>query len=208
MEHNWVYGFVPKFHLDKEANIPTYYSSFILLISAGLLAVIAMVKKRNRELYARHWLILAVIFLYLSIDEGAAIHELLTKPLRHIFNLSSTFYFTWIIVGFVAVVVFGIFYIKFFLSLPSKTRYIFLLAGIIYIGGALGVEVIGDYYLATTFGNRNFLYGMIVTVEESFEMVGIILFISALLDYIVMNTSNVCLSFKKSEVAQNKIEVN
>jgi hypothetical protein len=59
-----VYGVVTKFDLDRENNIPTYFSSAILLLSAFLLGTIAVLKKRQNDLYARHWKTLAVIFLF------------------------------------------------------------------------------------------------------------------------------------------------
>ena len=45
------------------------------------------------------WLraVLAVIFLYLSIDESAQIHELINPALTDSFNLGGVFYFSWVI---------------------------------------------------------------------------------------------------------------
>src|SRR5215510_12996437 len=55
-----------KFNVDYEQSIPTWFSSAILLGSAGLLGIIAMAKRSSQDRYARHWLGLAIIFLYLS----------------------------------------------------------------------------------------------------------------------------------------------
>ena len=48
------------------------------------------------------------------------------------------------------------------------------------------MERFGGYY-ANTHGFTNFTFNVISTIEETLEMVGIILFIYALLDYIRVN---------------------
>lgn len=50
-----VYGLVRMFFLDNENNIPTFFSSGILLLSACLLAAISVFKKRGRDSFAAHW---------------------------------------------------------------------------------------------------------------------------------------------------------
>lgn len=63
------------FELDREANIPTLYSSVTILLCAGLLAVIAVAEKRQQRRQYIYWLVLALTFLFLSIDETAGLHE-------------------------------------------------------------------------------------------------------------------------------------
>ena len=64
----------------------------------------------------------------------------------------------------------------------------------IYIGGAIGCELIGAYY-AEICGTQNMAYSMIVTVEESLEMAGLILFIWALLKYVADNYKELQITF-------------
>ena len=52
----------------------------------------------------------------------------------------------------------------------------------VYVGGALGVELIGGF-VADRFG-RGALYKALVVVEESAEMVGITIFVHALLAHL------------------------
>jgi len=92
------------------------------------------------------------------------------------------FYFAWVIPGIALVLVLGLFFLRFLLSLPATTRRRFLIAATLYLGGALGVELIGGQY-AELHGFESFTYSMIATVEESLEMAGLILFIRALLKY-------------------------
>jgi hypothetical protein len=56
------------------------------------------------------------------------------------------------------------------------------LAAVLYIGGAVGFELVGGYY-AELHGEKNLTFNLIATVEETLEMTGIVLFNYALLRY-------------------------
>ena len=172
-----------KLCLDQEINIPTCFSTLLLFLSAILLAVIASLQKNRTENYPFHWALLSVIFLYLSVDETAGLHELFNKPIKLNLNPSGAFENGWVIVAIPLVVLFGVVYLRFITHLPRKTRISFLLSGSIYIAGAIGFELIGAGYVSQH-GIDNLTYAMIVTIEESLEMLGSIIFIAALLDYL------------------------
>ena len=74
-DRNSLFGFVQMFDLDREANIPTWYSSSALLVASGLLAIIAKVQASLGAPFVRHWAALSLIFLFMSIDESAAFHD-------------------------------------------------------------------------------------------------------------------------------------
>ncbi|MBL3591541.1 MAG: hypothetical protein JMN24_17410 [gamma proteobacterium endosymbiont of Lamellibrachia anaximandri] len=58
----------------------------------------------------------------------------------------------------------------------------FILAGVVYLVGAIGFNFIGDQY--TYYERREAVsYVVIYTIEELCEMLGIIMFIYALLKY-------------------------
>lgn len=181
--HNYVYGFVPKFNRDKESNVPTFFSSFLLLISALLLWIIAEVKKKARDLYARLWFMLSLIFLSFSMDESAGIHELMINPLRSLLKTSGIFYFAWVIPVMILLLIFALSYFKFFIDLPIQIKHLFSIAFILYVAGALGFELIGGYY-ADLYGTERLLYVIITTIEESLEMIGILIFVHSLFKYL------------------------
>ena len=195
--YNTLGGIIPEFDLNSENNIPTWYSSSALLLASALLAMIALVKLQWQETYARHWVVLAVIFLFLSMDEAASIHEkgselaLLIMPSLVDFGyLSRYLYFAWVVFGVPFVLLFSLAYLRFLIHLPAKTRSLFVLAGIIYVGGALGVEMLGarDFYL---YGEgRPLVHSMLILWEEGFEMFGIVVFIYALTSYLGSHLTN------------------
>ena len=137
------------FSVNLEESIPTWYSTIILFIASGLLWAIAFSKRSAQDRYTPYWFGLAIIFLYLSMDEGAVIHEILADPLQKAFNTQGFLAFGWQIVAFPLVIIFGLFYIRFLFGLPTRFRILFISAGVIYAGGALIVEGISANRWAT-----------------------------------------------------------
>jgi hypothetical protein len=194
--HDVQLGFLHQLNLAEENNIPTWYSSSALLLSAILLAVIGLANKREGNPYTREWLGLAAIFLYLSLDEAASLHEgtnaltdaLLGPMLEAAGYLHGLLYYSWVIVGAMFVLIVALAYLRFLAALPVQTRSLFLIAGTLYVGGALGVEILGarHFYL---YGLKDFSYMMFVAVEEGLEMLGIVVFLYALISHLGSSSS-------------------
>jgi hypothetical protein len=163
--------------LSCEQNAPTWYVSSLLLLCAVLLALIALAKRQDRAAYVPHWWFLAASFLYISLDETVTIHEKASKW----FDYDGILHFGWVIPASAVVVVLGLAYLKFLAHLPSRTRWQFICAGAVYVGGALGVEFILGYWTDIA-GSKNLTYGMIDLVEESMELGGVTLFLCSLLE--------------------------
>jgi hypothetical protein len=174
------------FGLSRERNIPTLFSSVILLGSSMLLGYIAYLTRLTGGRYSLFWAILSLGFLYLSVDETAYIHETLSEDRAG-----------WVFVAAPFVILFFLFYIRFFLHLPRSTKLYFLSAGLLFIGGAFFLEFIGSWRRSIVDENSIAqTYLVFTTVEESFEMLGIILFIYALLLYLRDNFPDYYLSFQ------------
>lgn len=183
--HVHVYGLLRLFDLDEESNIPTFHSALLLLLAALLLAIIGVLKKRSHAPYSLQWSILALLFMYLAVDEVARFHELLGRPAFELMGggAHGIFYRTWVIPAIAFLFLLALFYLRFLLHLPKRTKLLFCLAAILYIGGAVGAEMIGGWY-GERYGFDTFIYIALVTLEESLEMAGVIVFIHALLTYI------------------------
>ncbi|QBA64720.1 hypothetical protein [Muriicola soli] len=125
------------------------------------------------------WIILGILFIFLGIDEFASIHEKVGDYFRNRMNLTGYLETAWIVPYGIAVLVLFILYFKFLSRLPRRTRKYFVISGLIFVFGAIGFEII-----ATKMSKKDFSYHIIMTLEESFEMIGIALFIYTLLDYI------------------------
>ncbi|PIG92691.1 hypothetical protein [Gloeocapsopsis sp. IPPAS B-1203] len=183
------------FNLNRELNIPTLYAMCLLLISSILLAVIAYAKQMRGDHLVHYWTALSILFLCLAIDEVISIHERMTMPLRSALNAGGLLYYAWIIPGAIFVLLCLLAFRKFLSYLPTKTRQLMFLAGLIFVSGAIGVEAIGGYY-AHLYGERNMAYAMIAGVEEFLEMLGVIVFIYALLSHVDSVMKGLSIHFK------------
>jgi hypothetical protein len=180
--HEYLLGFVYFFNVDEESNLPTWFSSMNLLFAAAILGAIAVAKRRQNDPFAAHWAVLGLVFLGLSIDEAAVIHEISIDPLRDAFRLDGALKLAWVIPGAIFALGFAAFMLRFLSSLPSGTRDAFIGAGALFVAGSIGVEMVSALWLSAH-GEENLTYNAIVTVEESFEMLGVVAFIGALLEY-------------------------
>ena len=194
--HDYVYGLVRLFYLDEEQNIPSIFATFQLFFAALLLAIITGIKKKQGDRDVSRWAVLALGFVFLGIDEGASIHELLERPMRALLRggPAGDFYLVWVIPAVAAMLALVPFFLGFLLRLPFGTRIAFVVAGIIFVGGAVGVELIGGYY-AKLHGSQNLTFSMFVTVEETMEKGGIAFFIYSLLKYLADEKQEVLIRF-------------
>jgi len=176
------------FDLDKEWNLPTWYASTSLLFCSLLLAIIAFSLRKAKKRFFFHWIFLSAIFLVLTLDEGLAFHEQSITPLKDLFSsmgyrTAGLLYFSWVFPAAILVLIFVAVYVRFLMNLPFRTRILFVTAGAVYVGGALFMESITGLY-AFYAGRENLTYAMLTNTEEVLEMVGILVFIYALLSYI------------------------
>jgi len=190
LEGKTVLGFLQDFRLfnfDFENNIPTWYSSFQLLLAALFMGLIAAWKLQIKDKYRIQWSILGVLLLLMSLDETASIHERFVQPLQNSLKLGGLLHFSWLILGFIIVAAFIIYFYKFFLHLDKKTRNKIIIAGGLYLAGVLGSELVGGW-IVEAFGD-SIQYAVITTVEEMLELFGIALLINTLLEYIKLHIS-------------------
>lgn len=190
--HVFLTEIAPLFYVDTEHNIPTYFSVWLILLSSFLLGVIATLKSKQNVPHVSKWAILSFGFFIMALDEAFQFHERLNIPVGRLLGDGSlgVFYFPWTIPGIALVFVLGVYFLKFLFDLPAATRNRFILAAVLYVGGAIGVELIGSRH-AELHGYENWAYSMIATLEESLEMGGLIVFIWALLNYCAENYKNV-----------------
>ena len=146
-----------------------------------LLFAIKKFKVGVRDRYARHWRFLSFTFLYLAVDELLSIHEKVSDPL-HKMGVNGILHNAWLLPASVIVLIFGLSFLGFLFHLPKSVRRLVLLAFCTFIAGAGVIELLGGYY-AFLHGREGLVYALVTTVEETCEMLGIVIFIYALLLY-------------------------
>lgn len=169
------------FNADREANFPSFFSTGLLFFSAVLLSLIAFAKK-GRPFFVG-WCFLAVIFFFLSLDESVQLHESIIKSTRALFGVSGYFFYAWVIPYGILTMAMFIAYLKFLLHLPKVTGRLFVVAGVCYVTGAIGFEMLDAAHQEAQ-NSVDLVEAMLFNTEELMEMTGIIIFIYALLSYV------------------------
>jgi hypothetical protein len=182
--------FVRLLDLDSENNLSAWYSSVALLLCAVMLAIIGLHHRGQAKKFARHWLALAILFLCLSIDEAASIHEMSDGVIHrwllargHLDATLAVIGTAWLLAGFVFTIIVAVTFWRFLMQLPKPTMWSFLIAGGLYFGGAVGVEAVSNHLLNYHSGSKTLGYEFLVALEEAMEMFGVILFIRSLMVY-------------------------
>jgi hypothetical protein len=184
--HNELRGFSWLLDLDEERNIPSFYSTLVVLLDAGLLVLLGSLYRSQRRPEVGFWFFLACVFLFLAYDEAFSVHERIGKLIGGMIG-SQRGHFTWLAagIGFAALV--GALSLRFVFRMPPRTRGLIVLSGTIFVAGAVGFEIIGGWRYAQalpTVQHPDALYFACVAAEESLEMLGMALFNYTLLDHI------------------------
>lgn len=185
--HDYLFGLIRLFDVDQEANIPSLFSTLLLLSAGLLLAMIGREEKARGGPDAARWTFLSAVFLFLMVDESASLHELLILPGRELLgkHIPGIFYYAWVIPYFVLVVALAAYLLGFFLRLPWAIKIRFVLAAVLFVGGSIGFEL-AEGAEDMAYGQKNMLYSVLTAIEEGMEMAGVIVFIHALLQYIAV----------------------
>lgn len=186
--HDHLMGFVPLFSVSEESNIPTYFSSLLLLMSAVIACCIGLWSRRHCRPNPIAWLLLSGLLLTMSVDEVAKLHETILGPagarIIQWLRLGNVgvLYFTWTVGGWIILALTIVVFARWFWNLPMRTRRLVFGAFCLFFGGALGVETISAAY-AMEHGWDNLRYELMSTVEEMLEMSGSLTMVYALLDF-------------------------
>lgn len=165
------YWQVALFDLDQESALGTWFAAALLLIAAVLLLHQSKVLRMQGSSEFWWWRTLGILFCVLSIDEVAGMHEELNTALE---NTGTD----WTLYGFVLLVAVAVAYLPFLWRYRWRLSLLFVLAGLMYGAGAVGVEHFSDAEVETLH------YSMWVALEEGMEKLGVIILIYAILDHL------------------------
>jgi len=187
------------FFVDREMGVPAWFSTILLFVAGERLWRIASAEKAAGSRWSRHWRLLSVTFVYLSLDELTEIHEQAILPVRAVLHTSGVLTFAWVVVAVPLVAVFGLVYLRFLRAQSSVLRWTFVLSAVVYLGGAVGMEMAGSPLydaaavpvvttvvtdggapqVAETVAVHDVPYAFVVGLEEGLEMLGALLFLGA-----------------------------
>jgi len=181
---DWLY--YSFFDLDEEESIGTWFSALILFGAGQLSWLLARIQRPSPNGKYAWWLLLAIGFHLLSLDEVAGFHEFINTIVEDTH---------WTTFGAGIALLIAIAYLPFLWSLPTSTRYLLMASGAIYLGGAVGVEWATIWYEDND-QLDTLPYNLWNGLEEFMEMFGIVLYIYTLLDYIERTKPGYTLTFK------------
>ena len=162
------------FDVNAERNIPTAWSTLLLLSSALVSALLAA----RRPVFRSGWLLIAVTAGYLALDESMELHERLAPAGKAV--AGNALHFAWVVPGAVLAALAGGLLLLRLRQQPSEVRRRLVLAGTVYLTGALVLESVSGFVLRHL-GARE-LYIAVTAAEELLEMLGASLLLAALVD--------------------------
>ena len=181
-----LFGFLRLLDVGSEQSIPTYFSLLNLLLSSILLYIIFKFEKSKKNKGSKYWLFLSILFVFLSIDESASIHENFDLVYEYMAYkgmiplLLETH--QWLFFALLFVSIIGVVLIPFFKMLSKSTLRYFLISGAIFVIGAMGFEFLGAIMLKTGIAESkdDLIFSIRRIFEGGLEMYGIALFNIAL----------------------------
>lgn len=181
-------------NLDYERSIPTLFSTLLLFCGAVTAAAVSVLAKTTEPRNAVSWALLAGIFLLLCTDETLGFHEMSGDALNTLRQWHGPLYFSWVVLGLPLVILVGVVFLPFLRRVRRATAIRLIVAGGVYVSGALGMEMIGGA-VAERRGRGDF-FAICFLLEEGGEMAGAVLFIRALLLHISDSTARITLNLR------------
>jgi hypothetical protein len=154
---------IERFNIDAEANIPTWFSTILLFfvsVTAFFIHRLKSGRPGGRSRWNKIWLGLGTLYLFLSLDEAAQIHELINRltDVKWVFIYAPVF-------G----TIFLVFVYYFFVVIKENHEIRnWILGGLVVfaLGGLLFEWINYTYHL------RYALRQISYVLEEGFEMIG------------------------------------
>lgn len=194
------------FDLGEENSFGNFFSAMMLAFTALISALIAY---RHQSQGARLWLIWSFATLALAgmaIDEGAMLHDRLSRPIQERLQTSGVFYIGWTL-PYLFLVFAAVFAgLPLLRSLPPRTRIRLIVAAALYVGAAMGMEMIEALLLqrsvpedmtfrAAIASGDPPSWAILVPMEETGEMIAVALALRALLLHLTDDLGGARLTF-------------
>lgn len=169
------------FGVDGEANVPSFFSGLLWVVAAATCWLLSRISHTRRSA-SRSWLAMAVICGFLALDEAATLHERLSEPVRELTGADGYLLFAWVIPYSVLCLVIAVALGRFVWALGRPVNLLVLAAGLLFVSGAAGLESLQSGLVSAAEEESGSLtYIALYTAEETLEMLGVTLFIFALL---------------------------
>jgi hypothetical protein len=172
--------------MDQEQSLFTWWSQCVLLFLPALgCFYVAWGKKRAGAPFVKSWIGVGVVLMFLSLDDGATLHEKLSTVakaigLQHILSGGGAWFeWSWWVIFLALFIIVAIFFVKWFVHLPRRTKILFAVGVGLALVGQVGLEAVNSYLNATSGYNLIFR-----GVEKLVGRGGLSIFLWSLADYV------------------------
>ncbi len=161
-----------RFNINEEANIPTWYSTMLLiLVSAASFFIYYLGRRLTEHSFFQRtfWLVFGSVFCFLSIDEAAMIHEII--------DLSTSL--KWVYIYAPGAVIFFLVCAYYFVVVRKDDRDLrnWMMGGlVVFVTGGIVPE-----WISYSFHFPNSIQLIEFVVEEGLEMVGTVMVLNGCL---------------------------
>ena len=156
-------------HFGPDATIAYEGGPWTWLSVLNLLGVAAMTYVVTRGLPDRRWWLATTgLFVYFAADEGLRIHE----RFDDLAGTSDVLHYGWAIPGVFLVGSVALLFSRWVLRMGEPLRTQLISAGGMFLAGALVIEVLAGLWQTASGDDRVFF--LITTVEETFEVVAVL----------------------------------
>ncbi len=191
-------GLVDAFDMNLENSVTTWSAALILATAAGLCGLTAWASRRANDDSWRKWMFIAGIITVLSIEEVADLHGYWGTRLQDQLETTGPLRYAWIMPAAVLVVIVAGTLARFVFGLDRPLRIAILTGGAMYVGAAIGLEVIHGVVT----GSDSFGLWLLHGVEETLELVAVSIVIVALLRDLERRFGNLALRFDEPASAR------
>jgi len=164
------------FNMDWEGNVPTLFSAMNLFFSALLLLYLSKVEQNNGGCWHFHYLSLGILFLFLSYDEIWSLHEKISGMLSRYLHTQSLLTLGTVLFAMILLPSLVVFFWRLLLALPRRIALEMILCAVIFLMGAVGMEMVSIGYAQAQGTKADLKYQMLAIIEETLEMVGVAIF--------------------------------
>lgn len=174
------------FDLDAEPSIPAWFSSIQLFVTGAVLWAAAQNNRRKQHLSSTFLVAAGVVFIFLSMDEAAAVHEKITLVVLKLemdWLLFKGGHGAWIPLymglGLIGLLVAAPYLYKTWVHFRREA--VMALRGfVVLVSGAVGLEILSYLFLRAN-SSATTLYRVEVACEEFLELAGASIILCAVL---------------------------
>ena len=176
--------------VGDEVSIGTWFATLLFIAAATALFFAGRQEDQGSRRGGFGGNSLAIVMILLSIDESASLHERFGDVLEEVVETGGFLHYIWVVPGTIFVVAVVLGHLGWLRTLPASTRNGMVLGGVVFVVGAVGMEILAAP-LAEAGKDETLAVVSLIAIEEFLEMAGLSVFIIAVLGHLQGQRQNI-----------------